>query len=94
MLRRSKIRTTLRFILWTALLVIETSLIAEFYVVPQFHVQTYDTHPALRLEMDAVVREHPWLPVAAIMFLGLFVLANIGLVIVTWRALKHLRASE
>jgi len=83
-----------RLILWTGLLFIEASLVARFFVVPQLHNQRYDTHPALRLEMDTVVHEHPLLQVAAIAFLGLFVVANIGLMIVIWRAFKDVQARD
>ncbi len=44
--------------------------------------------------MDAVAREHPWLQVAAIAFLGLFTVANIGLITVVWRAFKDLQAGD
>jgi hypothetical protein len=94
MLGRSKTGRTFRFILWTGLLLIEASLVARFFVVPQFHSQIYDTHPALRLEMDTVVREHPGLQVAVIAFFGLFTLANIGLVVIIWRAFKDLQAND
>lgn len=94
MLGQSKTARTLRFILWTGLLSTEASLVAVFWVVPQFHTQTYDTHPALRLEMDTVVREHVGLQVAAIAFFALFILVNVGLIIVIWRAFKDLQAND
>ena len=74
-----------RLILWTGLLVIEASLVARFFVIPQLHHSPYDTHTALWFEMDMVILAHPLLEVAAIAFLGLFVVANIALMIEIWR---------
>jgi len=85
----------IRLILWTGLLLIEASLVATFFFpAPQPHKQRYDTHPALRFEMDTVVHEHPLLGVAAIAFLGLFIVANVGLMIVIWRAFKDVQARD
>jgi hypothetical protein len=76
------------------LFLIEASLVTVFWIVPQFPNEFYDTHPALRFEMDAVMREHPGLQVAVFAFLGLFILANIGLLIIIWRAFKDLQGND
>jgi hypothetical protein len=80
-----------RLILWTGLLLIEASLVARVFVIPQLHHSPYDTHTALWLEIDMVVLAHPLLEVAAIAFLGLFVVANVALMIVIWRAFKDVQ---
>jgi len=54
----------------------------------------YDAHPALQTELDAVAREYHRLQVATIAFFGLVTLANIGLVILIWRAFRDLQADN
>lgn len=81
----SSSNATTRLILWGGLLFIEASLVTRIVVVSLEHKQSYDTHPALQLEMATIVREHPLLQVAAIAFLGLFVIANVALIILIWR---------
>jgi len=89
----TKKRRTLRFIFWLGLFLIETSLVTGFWVVPNSNAG-YDTHPALQLEIDEVMREHPGLRIAAIALLGFFILANVGLMIEIWPAFKNLQANE
>jgi hypothetical protein len=83
-----------RFIFWVGLFIIEASLVARFWVAPQFQTHVYDPHPALQFEVDEVMREHPALRAASIAFLGFFILANIGLMILIWRAFKDLQSNE
>ena len=80
--------------LWAGLLLIEAILVARFLVVSHFYPQTYNTHPAMRSEMGGVMREHPGLQVAAIVFFGLLTFANVGVFIVIRRAFKDLRAND
>jgi hypothetical protein len=86
--------TKTRLFLWTGLLVIEAILVARFFVIPQLHHSPYDTHTALWLEIDMVVIAHPLLDAAAIAFLGLFVVANVALMIVIWRAFTDVQARD
>ncbi len=41
--------------------------------------------------MDAVLREHPGLKVALIVYLALFLFGNVGLIVMVWRSFKSLR---
>jgi hypothetical protein len=89
---RSKIRKALRLIVLAGILVVELSLIAAFYVVPQFEVRNA---PAGHWEMETPLRNSSsWLPFVLIGFLGIFALGNIGLVITIWRAVKGLKVSD
>ena len=91
---RARRRRTLRFIFWVGLFLIEASLFAVFWVVPQFQAQVYDPHPALQLEIAEVMRKHPALRIASIALLGFYILANIVVMIEIWRALKNLQSNE
>lgn len=74
------------------ILVVELSLIAAFYVVPQFEVRKA---PAGHWEMETpLCNSSSWLPFVLIGFLGIFALGNIGLVITIWRAVKGLKVSD
>ena len=82
---------TLRFLFWLGLLIIEAILVITFYVVPQFQSHEYNPHPAIGLEIDTVLQEHPGLRLALIAYVGLFLFGNIGLVVMVWRAFKNVR---
>jgi hypothetical protein len=84
---------TFRFIFWVGLFLVEASLIARFWVIPQFQTQVYNPHPALQ-EIDEVVREHPGLRIASIALLGFVILANVVLMIEIWRAFKDIHSNE
>jgi hypothetical protein len=73
------------------LLIFEGSLVVAFYVAPLFQTHQYNTHPDIGLEMDAVLREHPGLKVALIVYLALFLFGNVGLIVMVWRSFKSLR---
>ena len=84
-------KTTLRFLFWSGLLIIEAMLVITFYVVPQFQSHEYNPHPAIGLEMDLVLQQHPGLRIALIAYVGLLLFGNIGLVVMVWRAFKNVR---
>ena len=84
----------LRFIFWSGLFLIEASLVAVFWVFPQFQTQVFDAHHALQLEIEEVMREHVGLRIVAVALLGLFIVANVCLTIKIWRAFRKLQANE
>ena len=88
---RSKITKALRLTVFAGILVVELSLIAAFYVVPQFEARNA---PAGHWAMETPLRNSSWLPFVLIGFLGIFAAANIGLVITIWRALKGLKVND
>ncbi len=87
----ARAKTTMRFLFFSGLLLLEASLVIAFYVVPQFQTHVYDPHPKIGLEIDAVLHRYPSLRVALIAFLGIFLFGNIGLIMMVWRAFKNLR---
>jgi hypothetical protein len=88
---RSKITKGVRLIVFAGILVVELSLIAAFYVVPQFEARNA---PAGHWEMETPLRNSSWLPFALIGFLSVFALGNIGLLITIWRAVKGLKVND
>lgn len=88
---RSKITKALRLTLLGGMLVVELSLIAAFYVVPQFEARNT---PAGHWGMETPLRNSSWLSFVLIAFLGVFALSNIGLVITIWRAVKGLKVND
>jgi hypothetical protein len=85
------LNTTLRFLFWLVLLIFEGSLVIAFYVAPLFQTRQYNTHPDIGLEMDVVLRGHPGLKGALILYLALFLFGNVGLIVMIWRSFKSLR---
>jgi type II secretory pathway component PulF len=88
---RSKIRKALRLAAFAGILIVELSLIAAFYVVPQFEAQNA---PLGRWEMETPFRSAFWLPFVLIAFFSLFALGNIGLLITIRRAVKDLKLND
>jgi hypothetical protein len=41
--------------------------------------------------MDTVLQHYPWLKIALIAYLALFLLGNFGLIFMVWRSFKSLR---
>jgi len=73
------------------LLLLEATLVIAFYVIPQFQAHEYNTHPDIGSELEAVLREHPGLKIGLIVYWALFLLGNIGLIVMVWRSSKILR---
>src|SRR6266436_2112375 len=46
----ARAKTTMRFLFFPGLLLLEASLVVAFYVVPQFQTHVYDPHPNIGLE--------------------------------------------
>ncbi len=86
-----QLKTTLRFLFWLGLLLFEASLVIAFYVVPLFQSLPYNTHPDIRMEMDEVFQHYPWLNIALIAYLAVFLFGNVGLIVMVWRSFKSLR---
>lgn len=86
-------KATLRFLFWLGLLIFEASLVIAFYVVPLFQPHLYNTHPNIGMEMDTVFRHYPWLNIALIAYLAVFLFGNVGLIVMVWRAFKNLRTT-
>jgi hypothetical protein len=86
-----QLKTILRFLFWLGLLVFEASLVIAFYVVPLFQPLPYNTHPDIGMEMDTVLQHYPWLKIALLAYLALFLFGNVGLIVTVWRAFKNLR---
>jgi len=78
----------LRFIVLIGLLAVEASTITAFYIIPQFHAQKYA--PDGHWETETPLRGSPWMWLILILFLGLFVIGNASLIVLTWRAFKDL----
>jgi hypothetical protein len=89
---RPKMRLT--FALLSALFLLESTLVIAFYVVPQFQSHEYNPHPEIALEIDTVVQRYPWLRIAFIAFVVLFLFGNVGLIVMIWRAFKNLRTDN
>ena len=87
----ARVKTTMRFLFLSGLLLMEASMVIGFYVVPQFQTHVYNPHPNIGLEIDVVLQKYPILRIAIIAFLGIFLFGNIGLVMMVWRAFKNLR---
>jgi len=43
------------------------------------------------MEMDTVLQHYPWLKIALIAYLALFLFGNVGLIVMVWRAFKNFR---
>ena len=86
-----QLKTTLRFLFWLGLLILEGSLVTAFYVVPLFQPHLYNTHPDIGMEMDTVLQHYPCLNIALTAYLALFLFGNVGLIVMVWRAFKTLR---
>lgn len=71
MAARSKITKALRPPAFAGILVVELSLIAAFYIAPQFDARNA---PAGHWEMETPLRNSSWLPFVLIGFLGVFAL--------------------
>lgn len=84
-------KAALRFLFWLGLLILEASLVIAFHVVPLFQPHLYNTHPDIGIEMDTVLQHYPWLKIALIAYLALFLLGNFGLIFMVWRSFKNLR---
>ena len=88
---RSRPTKVLRFGMFLGLLVLEMSLIAGFYILPQFQARNA---PAGHWEMETPLHDSLGGRVAVIAFLGLLVVGNIGLMTMVWRAFKELKINE
>ena len=86
-----QLKTTLRFLFWLGLLLFEASLVVAFYVAPLFQPHLYNTHPDIGMEMDTVLQHYPWLNIALIAYLAVFLFGNVGLIVMVWRSFKSLR---
>jgi glucan phosphoethanolaminetransferase (alkaline phosphatase superfamily) len=86
-------KTTLRFLFWLGLLLFEASLVIAFYGVPLFQPHLYNTHPDIGMEVDTVLQHYPWLKIALIAYLALFLFGNVGLIVMVRRAFKNLRGA-
>ncbi len=86
-----QLKTTLRFLFWLGLLLFEASLVVAFYVAPLFQPHLYNTHPDIGMEMDTVLQHYPWLKIALIAYLALFLFGSVGLIVMVWRAFKNFR---
>jgi hypothetical protein len=73
------------------MLIVELSLIAVFYVLPQFETRN---SPSGHWEMETPFRDALWLPVVLIAFFSVFALGNIGLLITIRRTIKDLTLKD
>ena len=85
-----QLKTTLRFLFWLGLLLLEANLVIAFHVVPLFQPHLYNTHPDIGMEMDTVLQHYPWLKIALIAYLALILFGNVGLIVMVWPAFKNL----
>jgi len=88
---RSKRTKALRLAIFAGILAVELGFVAAFYVVPQFEARNASLG---RWEMETPFNDALWLPFILIAFFSVFALANIGLLITIWRAVKDLKASD
>jgi hypothetical protein len=86
-----QLKATLWFLFWLGLFLFEASLVVAFYVIPQIQAHEYNAHPNIGLELDAVIREHSGLKIGLILYCALFLLGNIGLIVMVWQSFKTLR---
>jgi hypothetical protein len=76
----------------SGLLLLEASLVICFYVIPELRAQKYS--PFGNWEMETPLHDSPGMDVGLVAFLGLFVLGNVGLMILVWRAFKDLVSDD
>jgi hypothetical protein len=75
---------------WSGLFLLEVSLIIGFYVLPELQALRYSP-PDGHWEKEFPLSDSSWLPVVALVSLGLFTVANAGLITMMWRAFKSRR---
>jgi hypothetical protein len=85
---RSKSTKVFRFVMFSALLVLELSLVVGFYVLPQFQARNAS---AMHLGMEMPLQDSLAMRMAAIAYLGLLVAGNLGLMTMVWRTFKELK---
>jgi hypothetical protein len=88
MAARPKLLKALRLALFAGILVLELSVIAALSVLPEIQARNA---PLGHWEMETPFADSSWLPFVLISLLAAFVLANIGLLITIWRAVRDLR---
>jgi hypothetical protein len=84
---RSKTNSSLQLALWIGLLCVEIAFVFAFFIVPQFQARNA---PQGHWEMERP--DGPWLSVAAIVWLGAFIMGNVGLIVIIRRRFKELKS--
>ena len=90
---RSKRAKALRLAVFAGLFVVELSLITVIFV-PFGRFGSANVPVEGHWEQEVPFSNAWWLPFVLISFFSVFALANIGLLITIWRALKDLKAND
>lgn len=81
----------MQLMMWLGLFCLEISLIIEFYVVPQYQARNA---PVGHWELESPLHDGPGLWVVLIAYMALFIVGNVGLIVVIWRQFRNLKVND